>query len=86
MSDMQDMPQWSLSDIPGSVVLRAQQDADFVVRLLHRDSRGEALAEDDLGLTDEQQRQLSPLLDEIAQMSFRDAIQMLRDQGAVVLD
>jgi hypothetical protein len=80
------MPEWSLSDIPGSVVLRAQQDADFAVRLLHRESRRDALGDDDLGLTDEQQRELFPILDEIAQLSFRDAIRMLRDQGSVVLD
>lgn len=77
------MPEWSLSDIPGSVVLRAQEDTDFALRLLHRDSREEALGDPDLGLSDEQLRELSPILDEIASMSFQDAIQMLRDQGGV---
>ena len=77
------MPEWSLSDIPGSVVLRAQQDTDFALRLLHRDSREEALSE--LDLTEEQLRDLSPILDEIANLSFQDAIQMIRDQGGVSL-
>jgi hypothetical protein len=39
-----------------------------------------------LDLSDEQLRELSPVLDEIAQLSFQDAIQMLREQGGVVLD
>lgn len=73
------MPQWSLSDIPGSVVLRAQEDTDFALRLLHRDSRAEALIGADLDLSDEQLRELSPILDEIARMSFQEAIEMLKD-------
>jgi hypothetical protein len=80
------MPEWSLSDIPGSIVYRAQQDADFALRLLHQESREEALSEPGLDLSDEQLRELSPVLDEIAQLSFQDAIQMLREQGGVVLD
>jgi hypothetical protein len=77
------MPEWSLSDIPGSVVLKAQEDTDFALRLLHRDTREEALSDPDLGLSGEQLRELSPILDEIAELSFQDAIQMLRDQGGV---
>lgn len=79
------MPEWSLSDIPGSVVLRAQEDTEFALRLLHRDSREEALSDPDLDLSDEQLRELSPILDEIASMSFQDAIQMLSDQGGVTI-
>jgi hypothetical protein len=79
MTDTQGTPEWSLSDIPGSVLLRAQEDPDFAVRLLHRDSREEALIEPGLDLSDEQLRKLSPILDEIARMSFREAIEMLRD-------
>jgi hypothetical protein len=77
------MPEWNLSDIPGSVVLRAVEDTDFVLRLLHRDSRREALSDASLGLTDEQQRELSSHLDEIARMSFADAIQLIRDEVGV---
>lgn len=77
------MPEWSLSDIPGSVVLRAQEDTNFAVRLLHQDTRAAALTE--AGLTDEQRSALSPILDEIASMSFQDAIQMLRDEGGVTI-
>jgi hypothetical protein len=77
------MPDWSLSDIPGSVVLRAQEDTDFALRLLHRDSREEALSDPALDLSDDQLRDLSPILDEIANLSFQEAIQMIRDQGGV---
>jgi hypothetical protein len=80
------MPDWSLSDIPGSIVFRAQQDADFALQLLHRDTREEALRHPDLDLTDDQVNELSPILDDVAQLSFQDAIQMLRAQGGVVLD
>jgi hypothetical protein len=77
------MPEWSLSDIPGSVVCRAQQDMDFAFRLLNAESRDEALSDPDLDLTDEQLRELSSRLAEIARMSFLDAIRMLRDQGGM---
>jgi hypothetical protein len=77
------MPEWSLSDIPGSVVFRAQQDMDFAFRLLNAESRDEALSDPDLDLTDEQLRELSSRLAEIARMSFLDAIRMLRDQGGI---
>jgi DNA-binding transcriptional LysR family regulator len=66
-----------LANIPGSVVVRAQQDTNFAVRLLNRDSREHALAEAGVELTDE----LDRTLDEIAQMSFQVAIQTLRDEG-----
>ncbi len=85
MTDTQDMPQWGLSDIPASVVLRAQEDTEFALRLLHRDTRDEALSDPGLGLSDEQRHKLSSILDEIARMSFHDAIQMLRDQGGVTM-
>jgi hypothetical protein len=77
------MPDWSLSDIPGSLVLRAQEDTDFALRLLHRDSREEALSDPALDLSDDQLRALTPILDEIANLSFQEAIQMIRDQGGV---
>jgi hypothetical protein len=80
------MPEWSLSDIPGSLVYRAQQDTDFALSLLHRGSREAALRDADLGLSDEQLGELSRILDEIASLSFQDAIQMLRDQGGVTID
>jgi hypothetical protein len=79
------MPEWNLSDIPGSVVNKAQQDTDFALRLLHQDTRDEALNEPSLDLTDEQRQELSSLLDEIASMSFREAIQTLREQGTTTL-
>jgi hypothetical protein len=79
------MPDWNLSDIPGSVVTKAQQDMDFALRLLHRDTREEALNDPALDLTDEQRQELYSLLDDIAGMSFQDAIQRLRDQGTNIL-
>jgi hypothetical protein len=66
-----------LANIPGSVVMRVQQDTNFAVRLLNRDTRYGALAEAGVELTDE----LDRTLDEIAQMSFEAAIQTLRDEG-----
>jgi hypothetical protein len=77
------MPEWSLSDIPGSVVFRAQQqeDSDFALQLLNADSREDALS--GLGLSDEQLRELRLILDEVARMSFQDAIQQLLDQVGV---
>jgi hypothetical protein len=75
------MPEIDLSAIPGSVVLRAQEDPDFALQLLNADSREDAL--NDLGLSREQLRELRPILDEVAQMSFQDAIQQLRDQVGV---
>jgi hypothetical protein len=75
------MPEINLSAIPGSVVLRAQEDPDFALQLLNADSREDALS--GLGLSDEHLRELRPILDEVAQMSFQDAIQQLRDQVGV---
>jgi hypothetical protein len=79
------MPDWNLSDIPGSVVTKAQQDMDFALRLLHRDTREDALNDPALDLTDEQRQELYSLLDDIASMSFEDAIQRLRDLGTTTL-
>jgi hypothetical protein len=79
------MPDWDLSDIPGSVVTRAQQDMDFALRLLNQATRAEALNDPGLDLTDEQRSELSSRLDGIASMSFQEAIQMLRDRGTKTL-
>ena len=75
------MPEINLSAIPGSVVLRAQEDPDFALQLLNADSREDALS--GLGLSDEQLRELRLILDEVARMSFQDAIQQLLDQVGV---
>jgi hypothetical protein len=77
------MPNFNLSDIPWSVVIRAQEDTDFALRLLDTASREEALSDPDLGLSDEQMRDLRPILDEVARMSFQEAIQTLRDEAGV---
>ena len=70
-----------LADIPGELVVRAQQDLDFALRLLDRDSRKDALLEAGLELTDEQLSTLNAALDQIASLSFQDALQELRDVG-----
>jgi hypothetical protein len=75
------VPEINLSAIPGSVVLKAQQDPDFALRLLDTASRQEALS--GLGLSDEQLQDLLPILDDVAQLSFQEAIQQLRDQVGV---
>jgi len=77
------MPEIDLSAIPWSVVIRAQEDPDFALRLLNTASREDALSDPDLRLTEEQLRDLRPVLDEVAQLSFQDAIQQLRDQAGV---
>jgi hypothetical protein len=75
------MPDFNLSDIPWSVVLKAQEDPDFALRLLDTATREEALS--GLGLSEEQLGDLRPILDEVARMSFQEAIQTLRDQAGV---
>jgi hypothetical protein len=74
-----------LAAIPGAVVVRAQDDLEFALRLLHRDTRADALNELELGLTEEEQRELYARLDEIAGMSFETAIGKLRDAGVMSL-
>jgi hypothetical protein len=68
-----------LADIPGELVIRAQQDMDYAIRLLDSDRRQEAIAEAELSLSEEQQAKLNDALDSIAQMSFQDVLQALKD-------
>jgi hypothetical protein len=77
------MPEIDLSAIPWSVVIRAQEDPDFALRLLDTATREEAHSDPDLGLSEAQLGDLLPVLDEVAQLSFQDAIQQLRDQAGV---
>jgi hypothetical protein len=74
-----------LADIPGALVIRAQQDLDFALRLLHEDSRQYAIDELELDLTSEQLSALHERLDVIAHMSFQEAIQTVRAAGVAVL-
>ncbi len=74
-----------LPALPASVVVRAENDMDFATRLLHRDTRDEALDDPALGLTDDQRNDLSSRLDDIAGMSFQDAMEQIRDAGVVRL-
>jgi len=74
-----------LSGVPGSVVVRAQHDMDFATRLLHRDTRDDALNDPSLRLTEDERSELSARLDDIAAMSFQDAMERIRDAGVVCL-
>jgi hypothetical protein len=74
-----------LAAIPGALVVRAQDDLEFALRLLHRDTRDDALYELDLGLTEEEHGALSARIDEVAGMSFQTAIEKLRDAGVTQL-
>jgi hypothetical protein len=68
-----------LADIPGELVVRAQQDMDYAIRLLDSQRRQEAIAEAELSLSEEQLAKLNDALDSIAQMSFQDVLQALKD-------
>jgi hypothetical protein len=71
-----------LSDIPAELVVRAQQDTDFAVRLLNRETREYALGEAGLDLTEDELGRLHAALDYIARMSFQDVLQALKNVGA----
>jgi len=77
------MPDWSLSDIPDSVVHAAQEDTNFALKLLDTGMRVDALR--GLDLSDEQIAELLPILDDVAGLSFQAAIQKLRDNGVVTI-
>ena len=74
-----------LAVIPAAVVVRAQHDMDFATRLLHRDTRDEALNDPSLRLTEDERNEVSSRLDDIASMSFQDAMVRIRDAGVVCL-
>ena len=74
-----------LSDIPGAVVTLAQNDLEFAVKLLHRDSRDDALNDSRLALTERERSDLSARLDEVADMSFAEAMERIRDAGVLCL-
>ena len=82
---MTDSTEPHLGDIPGALVVRAQHDMDFALKLLHRDTRDEALADASLRLSPDERERLSSLLDEIAAMSFQEALEKIRDVGVTNL-
>jgi hypothetical protein len=73
-----------LAGIPAVVVVRAQQDLDFAVRLLNRETRDDALRE--AGVEEGLLERVSTRLDEVATMSFQDALQDLRGVGVRAFD
>lgn len=68
-------------NIPAVLVSQAQEDINFALRLLHRESRDEAIREVGVDLTDDQRSELYALLDEAANMSFQEALERIRDEG-----
>jgi hypothetical protein len=70
-----------LADIPSELVVRAQQDMDYALRLLDRERRQAAIDEAELSLTDEQQTKLNAAFDYIASMSFQEVLQALKNIG-----
>ena len=82
---MTDSRETDLGDIPGAVVVKAQNDMDFALKLLHQDTREAALADASLRLTEDERYRLSSVLDEIAAMSFVDALEKIRALGVTNL-
>jgi hypothetical protein len=78
---MESMGDDYLADIPSELVVRAQQSMEYAIKLLDRARRKEAIDEAELSLTDEQLTKLNAALDSIANMSFQDVLQALRDVG-----
>ena len=70
-----------LSDIPAELVVRAQQDMNFALRLLNQATREDALREAGLELADDELGKLHAALDYIASMSFQDVLQALKNVG-----
>jgi hypothetical protein len=78
---MESMGNDYLADIPSELVVRAQQNMDYALRLLDRERRQEAIDEAELSLTDERLTKLNAALDSIASMSFQEVLQALKDVG-----
>jgi hypothetical protein len=78
---MESMGDDYLADIPSELVVRAQQNMDYALRLLDRERRQEAIDEAELSLTDERLTKLNAALDSIASMSFQEVLQALKDVG-----
>jgi hypothetical protein len=78
---MESMGDDYLADIPSELVVRAQQNMDYAVRLLDRERRQEAIDEAELSLTEERLTKLNAALDSIASMSFQEVLQALKDVG-----
>ena len=81
MTTMGPMDDGYLTDIPGELLVRAQQDMGFALQLLHRETREAAVGDAGLELTGEQLSKLHDALDKIAYMSFQEALEALRDVG-----
>ena len=79
------MEEGYLNDIPAELVIRAQQDTDFAFRLLNRDTREAALGEAGLGLAEDELGKLHEALDYVANMSFQNVLQALKNVGATNL-
>ena len=70
-----------LADIPSELVVRAQQDLDFALKLLYQANREDAINEAGVSLTADELEKLHASLDQIAGLSFQEALQALKDVG-----
>lgn len=73
------------SRLPPSVVAKTQIDLDFALRLLHRETRAAALRDPTLELSEEEQAECYRILDVMAQLSFVEAVEQLRDASVLRL-
>jgi hypothetical protein len=62
------------------LVRRARGDLDFTLRLLHRESREQAIREIHPHLSDVEMREFHARLDDLARMSFEEALERFRDE------
>lgn len=67
------------ANIQEELVRRARGDLDFTLRLLHRESREDAIREVHPKLSGNQLSELHARLDDVANMSFQDALERFRD-------
>ena len=70
-----------LADIQSELVVRAQQDLDFALKLLYQANREDAINEAGVSLTADELEKLHASLDQIAGLSFQEALQALKDVG-----
>ena len=68
------------ANILEELVRRARGDLDFTLRLLHQESREQAIREVHPNLSGDQMSELDAYLDGVANMSFQEALERFRDE------
>jgi len=71
----------SFANFPEELVRHARGNLDFSLRLMHQDSRERAVREVIPNISDAEMRELDVRLEEIANMSFEDALKRFRDEN-----